>query len=220
MGARDALAAGQSTFHVELSETNQILRSATPRSLVILDELGRGTSTADGVAIAHATSEYILTHVKACTLFVTHYPLLARLQDTYPHLVRNFHMAYVEEAPPQPSTLSAQVDPISGEPVVIAPVPSITFLFKLAPGPAPSSFGLNVARMAHVSETVLQRAALMAQRMRLRNQQQQRRRERDAQKQAWNLLKQVLQHDDVADEEIKVTVQRINDLRLALPAAT
>jgi len=222
MGARDALASGQSTFMVELSETNGILRAATPRSLIILDELGRGTSTADGVAIAHATSEYILTHVRACTLFVTHYPLLARLEDAYPQLVRNWHMAYVENSPTEVPIAAAAAGTAVDEGDASVRVPSITFLFKLAPGPAPSSFGLNVARMAHVSEQVLQRAAVMAQRMRQRNQLQQRRRERIAQKQAWELMQELMQRTDQegGQDGAQEAVQRILDLCLSLPSAT
>jgi DNA mismatch repair protein MSH3 len=95
MGASDDLGKGQSTFMLEMQETADILRAATPRSLVILDELGRGTSTHDGVALAYAALAHCVTTVRALTLFVTHYPSLAELQAQYPDHVRNYHMAFV-----------------------------------------------------------------------------------------------------------------------------
>lgn len=79
---------------VELSETSDILKTATNRSLIILDELGRGTSTHDGVAIAHAVLDHIVTDIKALTLFVTHYPVLSRLEEKYPGQVMNAHMKF------------------------------------------------------------------------------------------------------------------------------
>ncbi|WAR00673.1 MSH3-like protein [Mya arenaria] len=84
MGAADHIFRGQSTFMVEVEETSSIIERATSRSLVILDELGRGTSTHDGVAIAHATLHYFVKEVDCFTLFVTHYPILAELEDKFP----------------------------------------------------------------------------------------------------------------------------------------
>lgn len=92
MGASDNLAQGRSTFLEELSETSAILSTATESSLVVIDELGRGTSTHDGMAIAHATLKYIVQELKALTLFVTHYPE-ARLQTAL-----NFCKAFIEKA--------------------------------------------------------------------------------------------------------------------------
>ena len=103
MGASDDLAKGHSTFMMEMQEAADIIRLATPRSLVILDELGRGTSTHDGVAIAYATLHHFVTVVRSLTLFVTHYPSLAELQDKFPQHVRNYHMSFIthgEGAPP------------------------------------------------------------------------------------------------------------------------
>jgi DNA mismatch repair ATPase MutS len=79
MGAADALAAGQSTFYVELNETANLLHGATRRSLLLLDELGRGTSTVDGTAVAYATLAHIAARLRSACLFVTHYPVRARL---------------------------------------------------------------------------------------------------------------------------------------------
>lgn len=96
MGAFDNMMAGESTFMVELSETSDILKQATNRSLVILDELGRGTSTHDGVAIANAVLDYAITELKSMCLFVTHYPLLAQFGERYPENAVNAHMRFEE----------------------------------------------------------------------------------------------------------------------------
>ncbi|KPV75658.1 uncharacterized protein RHOBADRAFT_52699 [Rhodotorula graminis WP1] len=140
MGASDDLARGRSTFMVELSETSAILRAATPRSLLILDELGRGTSTHDGLAIAHAVLEHLVRAVECTTVFVTHYPALGVLARRFPGQVTAEHMACREE------------EAHDGEP------PRITFLYKLVDGLASASHGLNVARLAEIPEQVVQRA--------------------------------------------------------------
>lgn len=100
------------TFMVELSETSEILKTATSRSLIVLDELGRGTSTNDGLAVAHAVLRHIITDIKAHTLFITHFPQLAELANRYPAQCRLFRMAYLEE------------DGMNG-------IPQITFLYKI-----------------------------------------------------------------------------------------
>ena len=89
MGAWDNPLAGQSTYYVELQQTSQILSNVTSKSLVILDELGRGTSTIDGCSLAYATLKHLLLNVKCCTLFVTHYWLLTSLEAEYPENVAN-----------------------------------------------------------------------------------------------------------------------------------
>ncbi|KAA8592697.1 hypothetical protein FQN60_018152, partial [Etheostoma spectabile] len=99
MGATDNIYKGRSTFMEELTEASEIIFRATERSLVILDELGRGTSTHDGIAIAHATLEYFIRDVKALTLFVTHYPPLCELERVYPEHVSNYHMAFLLNEP-------------------------------------------------------------------------------------------------------------------------
>ena len=81
---------------VELSETSDIIKQATSRSLIILDELGRGTSTHDGVAIAFAVLNHAISEIKAMTLFVTHYPILSQFADLYPKVVVNAHMKFEE----------------------------------------------------------------------------------------------------------------------------
>jgi DNA mismatch repair protein MutS len=135
IGAQDEIHAGQSTFMVEMVETANILHHATPRSLLVLDEIGRGTSTYDGVSIAWATVEYLHTHphLRAKTLFATHYHELTQLSDLLPG-VRNYNVA-VSEA--------------DGE---------VVFLHKIIPGGADRSYGIHVAQLAGLPRPVVQRA--------------------------------------------------------------
>ncbi|KAI0247060.1 DNA mismatch repair protein MSH3 [Lactifluus subvellereus] len=149
MGASDELARGRSTFMVEMSETSDILINATDKSLVILDELGRGTSTFDGMAIAHAVLHYLL-HTKRCkTLFITHYPLVgADLARQFPQDIDNLHMGFTEDTR------------ING-------MREITFLYRLTKGLATESFGIECARLAGIAEDVLETAAQHADKMRV-----------------------------------------------------
>ncbi len=133
VGAADNLSRGESTFMVEMRETSQILSRATRRSLVILDEIGRGTSTYDGVSIAWAVAEYLHDHIGCRTLFATHYHELAALAEARPR-VRNFYVA---------------VRQWQGD---------IVFLHKLVPGGANRSYGIEVARLAGLPKTVVERA--------------------------------------------------------------
>lgn len=133
VGASDALTQGQSTFMVEMVETANILNHATAKSLLILDEVGRGTSTYDGVSIAWAVVEYIATQLKARTLFATHYHELTRLSAGFPN-VKNFNIA-VREWNEQ-----------------------ILFLRKIVEGGTDKSYGIQVARLAGVPKVVVGRA--------------------------------------------------------------
>lgn len=135
IGASDDLAGGQSTFMVEMSETAAILRSATEKSLVVLDEIGRGTSTFDGLAIAWAVVEYLLDQKKigAKTLFATHYHELSELEGRFVG-VKNYCISVMEH----------------GEDVI--------FLRKIMPGGADKSYGVHVARLAGVPAPVVARA--------------------------------------------------------------
>jgi DNA mismatch repair protein MutS len=135
IGAREDLPAGQSTFMVEMVETANILNNATPRSLIILDEIGRGTSTYDGLSIARAVAEYIHSHPKlgAKTLFATHYHELVELANFLPR-VKNFNVAVAEDR---------------GE---------VTFLYKIVPGGVDKSYGIHVAKLAGLPKTVVHRA--------------------------------------------------------------
>jgi DNA mismatch repair protein MSH3 len=152
MGARDNLFAGESTFMVEVSETAAILRSATPRSLVVLDELGRGTSTHDGAAIAHAVLDYVVRETRCLTLFITHYQSLARVaQGLGDGRVRCVHMRF--------TTTSSSPKTRADEQETTAADEEITFLYEVAEGVAHRSYGLNVARLARIPRRVLDVAA-------------------------------------------------------------
>jgi len=133
IGASDNLARGRSTFLVEMAETASILNTATPQSLVLLDEVGRGTSTFDGLAIAWAVVEHLHARTRAKTLFATHYHELTELADLLPG-VKNVHVAVKE----------------SGAEIV--------FLRKVEPGSADKSYGIDVARLAGLPLEVIERA--------------------------------------------------------------
>jgi DNA mismatch repair protein MutS len=133
IGASDNLSRGRSTFMVEMTETAVILNTATPRSLIVLDEIGRGTATYDGLALAWAVVEHIHQHTRAKTLFATHYHELTELADQLDG-VRNLQVAVKE----------------SGDHII--------FLRKVEPGKADRSYGIEVARLAGLPRGVIQRA--------------------------------------------------------------
>jgi len=135
IGAREDIVAGQSTFMVEMVETANILNNATPRSLIILDEIGRGTSTYDGLSIAQAVAEYIHSYpgLGAKTLFATHYHELVELASFLPR-VKNFNIAVTEEGG------------------------TVTFLYKIVPGGVDKSYGIHVAKLAGLPKSVVHRA--------------------------------------------------------------
>jgi len=133
IGASDNLTRGRSTFMVEMTETAIILNSATPKSLIILDEIGRGTATFDGLSIAWAVIEHIHSHIKAKTIFATHYHELTELADLISG-IKNYHVA-VKEAQNR-----------------------IVFLRTVEAGPADRSYGIDVAKLAGIPGPVTQRA--------------------------------------------------------------
>jgi DNA mismatch repair protein MutS len=133
VGASDNLARGESTFMVEMRETAEILRSATRGSLVILDEIGRGTSTFDGLAIAWSVAEYLDDVVQCRTRFATHYHELTELARSSRHA----------------ENVSVSAQEVDGE---------VVFLHRLARGPASRSYGVAVARLAGLPESVLARS--------------------------------------------------------------
>jgi DNA mismatch repair protein MutS len=136
IGAADDLISGQSTFMVEMMEANHAIRRATKNSLILFDELGRGTATYDGIALAQAIVEYIHEHVGAKTLFATHYHELVTLENSLQHL-KNVHVATLEA---------------NGE---------VTFLHKIEPGPADKSYGIHVAKIAGLPSPLLKRAKVI-----------------------------------------------------------
>ncbi|MDT2830086.1 DNA mismatch repair protein MutS [Vagococcus carniphilus] len=134
IGASDDLISGQSTFMVEMMEANQALSYATPRSLILFDEIGRGTATYDGMALAQAIIEYIHKNVKAKTLFSTHYHEITVLEEELSGL-KNIHVGAVEK---------------DGE---------VVFLHKMMTGPADKSYGVHVAKLAGLPDDLLERAS-------------------------------------------------------------
>lgn len=134
IGASDDLVSGQSTFMVEMLEANHALRNASKDSLIIFDEIGRGTSTFDGMALAQAIIEYLTYNVKALTLFSTHYHELTSLEKELKG-VKNIHVDVYEEND------------------------EVTFLYKIKEGPANKSYGINVARLASLPQELLDRAS-------------------------------------------------------------
>ncbi|MCX7700309.1 MAG: DNA mismatch repair protein MutS, partial [Gemmataceae bacterium] len=145
VGASDELSRGQSTFMVEMTEAANILNNATARSLVILDEIGRGTSTYDGVSLAWAITEHLHDVIGCRALFATHYHELAQLADSLPAL-RNYHV------------LVQETDQ------------SIVFLHRIAPGSAERSYGIHVAQLAGVPRSVLTRAKVILAELESRHQ--------------------------------------------------
>ncbi len=135
IGLYDRIGSGESTFMTEMVETAQILHHATPRSLILLDELGRGTSTYDGLAVARAVLEYIHNHpqIRSKTLFATHYHELTELADLLPRL-RNLHVEIAEEGS------------------------DLVFLYKISPGCALKSYGVYAAKLAGLPRPVVRRA--------------------------------------------------------------
>ena len=133
IGAADDLISGQSTFMVEMMEANQAIKRASHNSLILFDELGRGTATYDGMALAQSIIEYIHNYIGAKTMFATHYHELTELSTELTQLV-NVHVATLEN---------------DGE---------VTFLHKIAEGPADKSYGIHVAKIAGLPEKLLERA--------------------------------------------------------------
>ncbi len=133
IGASDDLASGRSTFMVEMTETANILHNATSQSLVLMDEIGRGTSTFDGLSLAWASAAYLAEHLQAYTLFATHYFELTHLENTIKQ-VQNVHLNAAEHGD------------------------QIAFLHTVKEGPASQSYGLQVAQLAGVPSTVIQHA--------------------------------------------------------------
>lgn len=140
VGASDDLTLGKSTFMVEMTETACILNSATDKSLILIDEIGRGTSTYDGVAIAWSVAEYIANKIKARCIFATHYHELNVMTNTYPQ-IKNYRITISEE---------------NGE---------IEFLRKILPGGASKSYGIQVAKMAGLPNSVIKRSEELMSRM-------------------------------------------------------
>ncbi|KAI5952522.1 MSH3 [Candida jiufengensis] len=141
MGASDNILKGKSTFMIEMSECSQIINRLTNRSLVILDEIGRGTGTTDGISLAFAILKYLIEiDYKPLILFITHYPSLHTIEDEYPGEVINYHMGFEEIQTPNQN------------------FPEIIFLYNLVRGVINNSYGLNVAKLAGIPNDVISNA--------------------------------------------------------------
>ena len=134
IGASDDLVSGESTFMVEMKEARNAIANATDKSLILFDELGRGTATYDGMSLAQAILEYISDNIKSFTLFSTHYHELTKLDKKYKN-IKNVHVSAVE----------------NGD--------TITFLHKVKDGAVDKSYGIHVARLAHMPDSLLKRAS-------------------------------------------------------------
>jgi DNA mismatch repair protein MutS len=136
IGSADEIARGRSTFMVEMVETANILNNATEKSFIALDEIGRGTSTFDGISLAWAIMEYIRNKIQARTLFATHYHEMADLSEVYPN-IHNYNVAVQE----------------CGEEII--------FLYKIVPGSADKSYGIHVARIAGIPKEVIKQGRVI-----------------------------------------------------------
>ncbi|KAL6127736.1 hypothetical protein ACLB2K_071099 [Fragaria x ananassa] len=153
MGASDSIQQGRSTFLEELSEASHILHNCAARSLVIIDELGRGTSTHDGVAIAYATLHHLLQQKRCMVLFVTHYPKIASIRTEFPGSVGAYHVSYLTS------------DRDRGTVDMTSENEDVTYLYKLVPGISERSFGFKVAELAQLPSSCIRRATFMADRL-------------------------------------------------------
>ncbi|MFP3974798.1 MAG: DNA mismatch repair protein MutS [Chloroflexota bacterium] len=193
VGLMDDLASGRSTFMIEMTETANILNNATPRSLIILDEIGRGTSTYDGLSIAHAVVEYLHNNPRlgAKTIFATHYHELIEMANSLPR-VRNFNVAVTEE---------------EGK---------VVFLRKIVPGGTDQSYGIHVAQLAGLPRPVLHRAQEVLNGLENGNQARKRGRKKSSAKgQQLNLFPQgspVLDELEQLDIESLTPLEAINKL--------
>ncbi|KAK9059646.1 hypothetical protein SSX86_020350 [Deinandra increscens subsp. villosa] len=156
MGASDSIQQGRSTFLEELGEASYILDTCTGQSLVILDELGRGTSTHDGVAIAYATLQYLLEQKKCMVLFVTHYPEIVNLTKGLTGRVGSYHVSYLTSQKDE-CTMNSNGENCDFEDIV--------YLYKLVPGVSERSFGFKVAQLAQLPLSCIKRASVMAMKL-------------------------------------------------------
>ncbi|KAG0236193.1 Mismatch repair protein msh3 [Mortierella sp. GBA43] len=237
MGASDNIFGHESTFMVELQETSDILKVATSRSLVILDELGRGTSTLDGVAIAYAVLKHVVSNIGAITLFVTHYPSLSEVAKEFPEgMIRNYHMGFMASARTVSGSEHTSEMETGRQPITASEVDSaaanessstsdlddmdIVFLYKLVPGVSMKSYGLNVARMAKLPLSLITKAkvkskeleTILERRVQLRRQDQARLEASDKdQDRAVSLAKEI--HTCATEDGAQDLVQKLRSWR-------
>ncbi|CCH47006.1 DNA mismatch repair protein [Wickerhamomyces ciferrii] len=140
MGSKDDLIKGESTFFIEMSQILNVIQNCHGKSLIILDEVGRGTGTIDGISIASSILQYLMTETeKSLILFITHFPSICKLSKKFSK-IKNFHMGYIEEKKTENDW------------------PKVTFLYNLVPGIAKNSYGLNVAKLASINDEIIHNA--------------------------------------------------------------
>ncbi|CAX44064.1 MutS protein homolog, putative [Candida dubliniensis CD36] len=159
MGANDNILKGYSTFMMEMLQCKNIISMMTTRSLIILDEIGRGTGTIDGIALAYSILKYLIeSEFKPLILFITHYPSIHVLEKEYPYQVINYHMGY-QEIQQQNQNQNQNQKQIE--------IPEIIFLYNLCHGVVNNSYGLNVAKLAGISHDIIFQAFNISEQMKL-----------------------------------------------------
>lgn len=182
VGASDDLTSGRSTFMVEMTETANILHYATENSLILLDEIGRGTSTFDGLSIAWATAEY-LSQIKSMTLFATHYFELTELENHYPN-INNYHLS-----------ASLHKD-------------ELIFLHTVKKGATNKSYGIAVAKLAGIPKTVIDNAQKLLKRFELQN----KRNDNNLFQEDIFIQEEITDDSDNKNNELHIVIERLNDL--------
>lgn len=166
VGASDSQLKGVSTFMAEMLETSNILKSATSESLIIVDELGRGTSTYDGFGLAWAISEHIVTEIRCFALFATHFHELTALADRYPRSVKNLHVvAFIDGANANANASNGAMDTEADEDAEAKAKQKsqVTLLYRVEPGICDQSFGIHVAELVRFPEKVVNMARQKAE---------------------------------------------------------
>lgn len=184
IGASDSLGEGLSTFMVEMSETSNVLKQSTSNSLLIIDEIGRGTSTYDGMSLAQAILEHILIDKRCITLFATHYHELTKLEGSFSQL-NNFHMSILEDQS------------------------KINFKYLLKKGPAKKSYGIKVAELAGISTSVVKRAAEILKSIEAGN-----RFESQSQTSNQLSLKNLVEEESMQDDKVSYLSDELRNLNI------
>ncbi|OWB84305.1 hypothetical protein B5S33_g2948 [[Candida] boidinii] len=169
MGAQDDILKGESTFQVELNECSSIIENCTNNSLVLLDEIGRGTSTVDGYSIAYSILDYLITEENKSpfVLFITHYPTLHVLETKYKPIVKNYHMGYIVQDT-NDNDIDQENDGSTAADDTSLTLKNIIFLYTLENGVCNNSYGLNVAKLAGIPNSILTKGLSISNNLQLK----------------------------------------------------